>query len=319
MRLIGLSAVLLGLLGVGAAAPADAPIHALDWLAPGTDPVAAVTQAPPECLAVPADVEAAYEVEAGRLLFRSPLLLGGQAARHGLTCQACHINGRGNPHFFIEGISGRPGTVDVTSSIFSEVRGDGTLNPVPIPSLVDAGSRTAYGHEGKVRSLAQFVRSVIMDEFAGGEPDSHAFDAVIAYVRALKSDACPAETSQPVTLATYEDDVERGFGALRNAVTRGDGKTADALILALQSRLGEIHERYANAGLEGSAARLAAVGRALGDLRKAVRADAETLHWQMTVWYQNWSDLKPQLEAQEAESLFNPVVLRAMLTKGETE
>jgi hypothetical protein len=319
MRLTCLLAALLGLAGAATTAHAEPPIHALDWLAQGADPVAAVTRAPPECLALPADKAAARQVEAGRLLFRSPLLLGGQAARHGLTCQTCHVNGHDNPHFFIEGISGAPGTVDVTSSIFSEVRGDGQFNPVPIPSLVDAGSRTTFGHEGKVRSLPQFVKSVIMDEFAGAEPAGPAFDAVIAYIEALKSDACPVEASVPITLATYEEDIERGFGALRDAVARGDGQTADALILALQSRLGEVFERYRGAGLEMSAGRLADTGRRLGALRTAVAARSEAARWQMTVWYQAWSDLKPQLKAEEEKSLFNPRVLRAVLKEGEAQ
>ena len=46
-------------------------------------------------------------------VFRTPELLGGQAARVGLSCDACHINGRNNPTFYIDGVSGLPGTVDV--------------------------------------------------------------------------------------------------------------------------------------------------------------------------------------------------------------
>jgi len=317
MRLRGMLAAIFGLAGAAAAAQAEPPIHALDWLAPGADPVTAATKAPSECLARPEDAAAAEKVEAGRLLFRSPLLLGGQAARHGLTCQTCHVNGHGNPDFFIEGVSGAPGTVDVTSAIFSEVRGDGTFNPVPIPSLVDAGSRTAYGHEGKVHALPEFVKSVIMDEFAGAEPDGPVFDAVIAYIEALRSGACPAEASAPVTLATYVDDIERGFDALRDAVKQRDAGMADALILALQSRLGEVYERYQGAGLEGGASRLADAGRRLGTLRTAIAGQSDATRWQMTVWYQNWSDLKPKLAAEEGKSLFNPPVLRAVLKEGE--
>src|SRR3546814_2043723 len=100
MRLACLLAALLGLTGFTTPLHAEPPIHALDWLAQEADPVAAVTKAPPECLAVPVDGAAARQVEAGRLLFRSPLLLGGQAARHGLTCQTCHVNGHDNPQFF---------------------------------------------------------------------------------------------------------------------------------------------------------------------------------------------------------------------------
>ncbi|MEM6586393.1 MAG: hypothetical protein AAF692_11620, partial [Pseudomonadota bacterium] len=35
----------------------------------------------------------------GEALFKAPLLLGGQAAKAGISCHSCHVNGRGNPHF----------------------------------------------------------------------------------------------------------------------------------------------------------------------------------------------------------------------------
>ncbi|MGF7473737.1 hypothetical protein WFJ45_23635, partial [Salmonella enterica subsp. enterica serovar Minnesota] len=69
----------------------------------------------------------------GRAAFNSPLLLGGQAARAGLSCASCHRNGRGNPDFHFPGISGAPGTADVTASLLSSHRGDGQFNPKPIP------------------------------------------------------------------------------------------------------------------------------------------------------------------------------------------
>jgi hypothetical protein len=158
-----------------------------------------------------------------------------------------------------------------------------------------------------------------MDEFAGAAPAGPAFDAVIAYIEALRSDACPAEASVPITLVTYVDDIERGFDVLRDAVKQRDAGMADALILALQSRLGEVFERYHNAGLTASASRLADVGRRLGALRTAIADQSEATRWRMTVWYQTWSDLKPQLTAEEEMSLFNPQVLRAVLKKGDAQ
>ena len=80
------------------------------WLAPGTDAGQLLTRAPSECLAVPADAENAYEVELGRAAFRTPLILGGQAARAGIACETCHRSGRTNPDFDFPGVSGAPGS-----------------------------------------------------------------------------------------------------------------------------------------------------------------------------------------------------------------
>nr|QQZ49991.1 hypothetical protein JKL49_25640 [Phenylobacterium glaciei] len=60
---------------------------------------------------------------------------GGQAARAGVACETCHRSGRSNPDFLFPGVSGPPGSADVTSSLFSSHRGDGIDDPVPIPDL----------------------------------------------------------------------------------------------------------------------------------------------------------------------------------------
>ncbi|MFL6729987.1 MAG: hypothetical protein ACJ8EZ_08675, partial [Sphingomicrobium sp.] len=88
-----------------AADRAQLPIREARWLQ-SPDLVADLTTQPPECLAWPADTAQRSSVAVGRALFRSPLLLGGQAARAGLSCASCHRNGRSNPHFHFPGISG---------------------------------------------------------------------------------------------------------------------------------------------------------------------------------------------------------------------
>ena len=76
------------------------------WLAPGADVVARLTRSPGECLAPGDDDQARYLIAIGRAAFRTPFLLGGQAARGGLSCNACHIDGGDNPDFFLRGLSG---------------------------------------------------------------------------------------------------------------------------------------------------------------------------------------------------------------------
>src|SRR5689334_1673565 len=126
-----------------ASAPeADAPVtrdslRALRWVAPQSDAVKALTMAPVACALEPPkeNNDERFRLALGRIAFESPALLGGAAARMGLSCSSCHKNGRDNPDFFVEGVSGTPGTADVTSSLFSKVRGNGAFDPKIIPDL----------------------------------------------------------------------------------------------------------------------------------------------------------------------------------------
>jgi hypothetical protein len=122
------------LLGAAADGP-GVPIREARWLAPGAV-YQGLTREPSECFARPTDPAERRRAEIGRAAFRTPLLLGGQAARAGLSCASCHRNGRGNPDFLFPGLSGPPGTADITASLMSSHRGDGRFNPKPIPTYL---------------------------------------------------------------------------------------------------------------------------------------------------------------------------------------
>ena len=128
------TAAALAIIGAAAAQVAPFPLRAAKWLSP-KDAVAALVEQPSECFALPADPEFAWQAEVGRAVFRSPVLLGGQAAKAGVSCDTCHKNGRRNAELVFPGLSGDPGTADVTSSLMSTHRGDGVFNPRPIPDL----------------------------------------------------------------------------------------------------------------------------------------------------------------------------------------
>src|SRR3954469_25387931 len=145
---------------IGAAVSRHLPIREARWLQ-SPDVVSDLTQQPAECLAWPKDPHVRREVAMGRALFRSPLLLGGQAARVGLSCASCHRNGRTNPHFHFPGVSGDPGTADVTASIMSEHRGDGIFNPKPIPDL--GGNPVKLKVKGTPK-LREFTHGLITQE-----------------------------------------------------------------------------------------------------------------------------------------------------------
>ena len=126
---------------------------------------------------MPADPAERARIEVGRAAFRTPLLLGGQAARLGLSCESCHANGRGNPAFRFPGLSGAPGTADVTAPLMSARRGDEVFDPRPIPDLA------APGKVARVRgdpALGAFVRGLIVEEFDGREPPPAVLDGLVA-------------------------------------------------------------------------------------------------------------------------------------------
>jgi hypothetical protein len=209
------------------------------WLAPGADPVAALGWQPSECL--PAmrggSPEAAQAVYVGRVAFRSPLLLGGQAARAGISCETCHRNGRDNPGFLFPGASGAPGTADVTSSLFSSHRGNGVDDPRPIPDLGGPRAALKVDHDPASRALETFIRGLITEEFDGRPPTAAVLTGLAAYVRALDPAACAAlrpqtGSSDADQVRAMCDDVAARSAEVRRwaeGVVAADAKAAEAL------------------------------------------------------------------------------------------
>lgn len=234
--------VALASLAVAFAAPAaaQAPISEAAWLSPDADLVTFLTTAPAECLALPDDKEARYSVDIGRVAFRSPFLLGGQAARGRLSCSACHVNGRGNADFYVEGLSSEPGTADVTSSLFSAVREDGSLNARPIPDLVDRAARAERAH-----GIDAFINSAIVEEFQGEPPPRKVLDGLVAYVSSLQSTACDDDVVRQTPRRDMRH-VRRALAVADAALLRGDGAVADFALISAQGELGRIAERYPN-------------------------------------------------------------------------
>jgi cytochrome c peroxidase len=123
-----------------------------------------------------------YMVDLGNLAFSSPGILGGAARQAGVSCGTCHVNGAGNAKFFIPKMSTRPGNFDTTGPLFNPKADNFVLDPVRIPSLRGARYLAPYGHDGRMSSLRDFVRNVIVNEFAGPEPSPGIVDAIVAYI-----------------------------------------------------------------------------------------------------------------------------------------
>jgi hypothetical protein len=285
---------------VGAAGRLELPVREARWLAPGAL-YAGLSREPPECFAKPAEPAERRLAQIGRIAFRTPLLLGGQAARAGLSCASCHRNGRGNPDFHFPGLSGPPGTADVTASLMSSHRGDGRFNPRPIPDLGGPRRALKVSQDPRERALEAFIRGLVVEEFDGPEPSSEALQGLAAYVRALRPAAC-GRGERRVSLASRLELVEDS-AELAEVET---GETRRLLLAAARSQLGEIDERFALPG--GEAAR-AMLREADGELRKLRSGEAD-----MQRWRRQWPAWKRNLLRLEPASLFDPKRLRGVMT-----
>lgn len=301
---VKLLAAFAALVFTGAAAPTALLLREQAWTAPGETLAYDLTHAPGECLAA----TRAIETEIGRALFRSPALIGGPAARAGLSCNACHSNGRVNARFLLPELTDRAGHADVTSEWASHVRGDGISNPLPIPDLAAVSHAPGFGHQ-REPSMEVFVRSVIEDEFQGPSPPAQAFDSVIAYLRALRSDPC-VEGMTRLTLRDAAEDVRRAVAAAEMA----DAPTASLLLLAGQDAIGRIVERLPARRFARDRSTYEALARELGALRDADNMSA-ALETALPGWRARFDAAAARTARRERFSYFNEVTLRRALER----
>lgn len=278
------------------ASRADPPaFEQLRWTAPGAG-YALLSEQPSACLA-----SEEPRVRSGRALFATPTLLGGQAAKAGLSCASCHINGRGNPHFLLAGVSAVPGTADVSNSFFSAVRGNGRFDPVTIPDLAMPGK---VSRDAQTKALEPFVRNLIVEEFGGEEPTPAMLDAIATYVRAVAR--CNLDMPQRRGLIDQLRALDDGMAGAALMLERGDRAGVRLSIAAIRHQLGLIAERY-----PGSRSDLLSASRALqalGDGNGGLPA------------LRRWKDgfdrgLAQKLRRDEGRSLYDAVQLRKALTR----
>jgi len=300
------------------AKPADEALNrdslrALRWIAPGSDVVGALIRQPVDCAPYPiglgraeiSDTESA-RLDLGKLAFESPALLGGAAARMGLSCAACHLNGRGNPDFFVEGVSGAPGTADVTSSLFSKVRGNGAFDPVPIPDLAARDGKQIKDRKSK--AFRDKVHGLIVEEFDGQEPAPHVFEAVLAYLDSLDVTACAAPSA--TTQRYYMADLMAAVIAAEAGLAPDTGAD-EALfwIRVARERLERLYERYPGDALAPRRAQVLALSEELAasaDLIRAGKAPPPL---------GSWIGLAADLGGDAGRSLYDPETLRMELKR----
>ncbi|HLY91240.1 MAG TPA: hypothetical protein VKQ27_19810, partial [Acetobacteraceae bacterium] len=266
-----------------------------------------------ECITLPHSAEARYAVEVGRVAFRTPMLLGGQAARAGLACESCHRNGRTNPVFSFPGLSGAPGTADVTSALFSTRRDDGIDNPRPIPDLGGDKHRLRIDQSTASGALPAFIHGLVVDEFDGHEPPAAVLAGLAAYVRAMDPASCAHKDAVPVTAEGLITEAGRAVRAAVMALDHNDPATAILMVEGARWQLGLIDERYALPGLEPQRALIRSAALDLTAALAAIRIDGHSARDQLTAWQARMPAWEKAIKDREAASLFEPSVIMAHL------
>jgi cytochrome c peroxidase len=144
-------------------------------------------------------------VALGNMAFSSPLIFGDPARKAGLSCETCHNQGDVNSVFFIPGLSDRFGGLAVVNALFNTETTNGLHRHIDIPSLRGIRFFAPYGRDGRIASLRDFTRNVIVNEFGGPEPSPRLVDAITAYMEQidilpnlkLKSDGQLTDAADP--------------------------------------------------------------------------------------------------------------------------
>lgn len=156
-----------------------------------------------------------FLVAFGDMLFDSPEIFGEPARSLGLACSTCHNRSDINQRLFIPGITPKPGVIDVDGAFFNARFNDHRPDAIDIPSLRGIRFTAPYGRDGRIASLRDFVRNVIVNEFAGEEPAPLVLDALVAYM--LEFDFLPAPyLDRDGTLNEQASDAARRGEALFN-------------------------------------------------------------------------------------------------------
>lgn len=240
------------------AAPASGPAERV-WTAATEQRAFLLATEPPPCDMTRDDVAGALtSARRGELMFSNPFLLGGQAARSGLSCASCHVNGRGNPAFMLSGISGPPGTADTTHGFFGPIRDDGVFNPVPIPDLSLSENRRL--NRSDPLGVATFLRAQIAEEFEGTPPSDSMLRDLAAFLAELDELACTPDRRVPLSSATDLRDAADAFRASKDLALPGN-PDREGYALAARHALGRIHARYPGASHSDLRATLEAISR----------------------------------------------------------
>lgn len=183
-RIAGSSLACLALLGLADLMPASAGDPRV--LPPGSILAEDAVIAPRELFHDEADGGRQSDLVAlGNMAFGSPQIFGDPARKAGISCETCHTSGDINHALFIPGLSDRPGGLAVVNSMFNPRTDNDLHRVIDIPSLRGIRYLAPYGRDGRIASLREFTRNVIVNEFAGPEPSPGLVDAIVAYLEQI--------------------------------------------------------------------------------------------------------------------------------------
>jgi hypothetical protein len=296
-QLIALSAALF-CLAASALARAPVAIRELDWLS-GEGRLEALTSEPqfdrdalfaaavrsPLAAPYPTPEHLRADLEVGEALFKTPLLLGGQAAKARISCHSCHVNGRGNPYFRFPAISGAPGTADTTHSFFSKTRGNGVFDPVSIPDLTRAGK---VSHDPTTRALEGLIGTIVVEEFSGGPSVDGVIEPLAVFVRALRlTDEAAQSARQPRHATRDLADAAMMIAQARRQWSGGNSALARLLLAGARERLAVIDARLIPGEHDRATAAVMALSRELGEVQDRLledRAGAQHFDEMLSGW-----------------------------------
>lgn len=249
-----------------------------------------------------------WQFEVGRISFRSPGILGGLAAREGMSCNSCHRSGGTNPDFFVSGLSDDPGTFDATNPLFSTHTDDGVHNPVVIPELFGIKHTAPYPSDGRFETLKEMVDHVILKEFDGLAPPPLIAEALMTYLEAL--DARPPDMPIQKSVQQDLDEVSRHLNTVNWALSVRDVETVAFLVNASRRHLEVVYNRFD--GLDTPQSVLLSWSLSLKNVRLLAEqerfAEAKDALKETKQMVQAQS---PGISAHEKNSLYDPEKLRA--------
>lgn len=166
-----------------------------------------------------------FLVAYGDMLFDSPAIYGDPAKSINLTCATCHNRSDVNNRLYIPGLSRHPGGIDVDSGFFNPRANDHRFDPVDTPSLRGIRFTAPYGRDGRFGSLRNFVRNVIVNEFAGPEPTPLMLDALVAYLNDFDFLPAPLLYRNGRLNGKASPAAKRGEEIFRKPFSQMDGKS----------------------------------------------------------------------------------------------
>ena len=271
----------------------------LSWIGPDADIVSVLSTEANECISPPSHSQEMQNLVLGRLAFSSPFLLGGQATRQNLSCQACHTQGSRNQHFFIHGMSDKAGTADISNFHFSKSLGDTVFNPVDIPSLSDAIRNIDY--DRSKNDLETFIDHLITEEFTGNTPSPEIKTALLFYLRSLDDNICAQEQLpqylQGAALLDYKiATLSKAFTTLEQ--NRFTQETQNFMATALRLELGRLSRRFPDS--QTMQTQFIAISQNLNARGQDISQE------QLIKAAHLWQKLTPSLDKAYAQSLYHP-------------